>query len=68
MLFLDCTKYCEKHNVDIDTIIKRGWDCGVCWQDGRMFLAENAIRVNLALPLSKVEEAFDRLSEYVFID
>ena len=46
---------------------KAGWDIGVAWQDGRMFHGEYAIRMNLALPLSRVKEAFDRLSRYVFV-
>ena len=36
------------------------------WQDGRMFLHPCAIRMNLALPLIRVQEAFDRLDKYVF--
>jgi len=39
---------------------------GVAWQDGRPFHAEYGIRVNLALPFSRVQEAFRRLNEYVF--
>lgn len=31
-----------------------------------MFLHPCAIRMNLALPLSRVQEAFDRLDKYVF--
>lgn len=68
MLFLDCTKYCEEHHVDIEQIIKRGWEVGVAWQDGRMFQAANAIRINVALPTSRVQEAIDRLRKYVFVD
>lgn len=68
MMFLDCTKYCEQHQVDIETLIKRGWDVGIAWQDGRMFQAANAIRINLALPTSRVEEAIERLRKYVFVD
>ena len=39
---------------------------GVAWQDGRMFHGPCAIRMNLALPLSRVQEAFDRLDKHVF--
>ena len=35
-------------------------------QDGRMFHGPCAIRMNLALPLSRVQEAFARLDKYVF--
>lgn len=66
MLFLDCTRWCEAHGQTIDEVLKAGWDVGVAWQDGRPFHGECHIRMNLALPLSRVEEAFDRLDRYVF--
>ena len=66
MLFLDCTEWCEKHGKDIDWVQKAGWDVGVAWQDGRMFHGPCHIRMNLALPRSRVEEAFRRLDQYVF--
>lgn len=66
MLFLDCTKWCEAHGKTIDEVEKAGWDAGVIWQDGRMFHGPCAIRMNLALPLCRVKEAFDRLEKYVF--
>ena len=68
MLFLDCTKWCETHGKTIDEVQKAGWDVGVAWQDGRMFHGPCHIRMNLALPLSRVQEAFDRLNRYVFTD
>ena len=67
MLFLDCTGWCEKHGMDIGQVQKAGWDVGVGWQDGRMFHGPCHIRMNLALPRVKVEEAFRRLKEYVFV-
>lgn len=66
MLFLDCTEWCEKHGKAIHEVEKAGWDVGVAWQDGRMFHGPCHIRMNLALPLSRVEEAFKRLDQYVF--
>ena len=66
MLFLDCTEWCEKHGVSIDELQKRGTDVGVIWQDGRPFHGPCHIRMNLALPLSRVREAFHRLDKYVF--
>lgn len=66
MLFLDCTKWCEAHGRNIDWLEKAGWDVGVAWQDGRMFHGPCHIRMNLALPLSRVREAFERLDRYVF--
>ena len=68
MLFLDCTQWCEEHGKTIDELQKAGWDVGVAWQDGRGFHGPCHIRMNLALPLSRVEEAFDRLKKYVFVD
>ncbi|MCI5700617.1 MAG: aminotransferase class I/II-fold pyridoxal phosphate-dependent enzyme [Lachnospiraceae bacterium] len=66
MLFLDCTRWCRDNGKSVDQLLKAGWDVGVIWQDGRPFHGENAIRVNLALPLSRVKEAFERLDHYVF--
>lgn len=66
MLFLDCEEWCKKHGKTMDELLKAGWDVGVAWQDGRPFHGEYAIRMNLALPLSRVQEAFRRLDEYVF--
>lgn len=67
MLFLDCTDWCNAHDKTIDELLKIGWDIGVAWQDGRAFHGPCHIRMNLALPLSRVQEAFDRLQKYVFI-
>lgn len=66
MLFLDCTEWCEQNNRTIDELEKSGWDVGVAWQDGRMFHGSCSIRLNLALPYSRVEEAMKRLDQYVF--
>ena len=66
MLFLDCADWCAAHGTTIDGLERMGWDVGVAWQDGRMFHGPCHIRVNLALPLSRVEEAFRRLDKYVF--
>ena len=66
MLFLDCTQWCDRHGKTIDWVEKAGWDVGVAWQDCRMFHGPCALRMNLALPLSRVQEAFDRLDRYVF--
>jgi cystathionine beta-lyase len=43
-----------------------GWDVGVAWQDGRQHGGTEHIRLNVALPLSRVKEAFDRMDKYVF--
>ena len=56
MLFLDCTKWCEAHGKTIEELQKAGSDVGVAWQDGRRFHGPCHIRMNLALPLSRVQE------------
>ena len=66
MLFLDCAEWCAAHGKTIGQVQQAGWDVGVAWQDGRMFHGPCAIRMNLALPLSRVQEAFARLDKYVF--
>ena len=66
MLFLDCTRWCAAHGRTLDEVLHAGWDVGVAWQDGRMFHGPCAIRMNLALPLSRVQEALRRLDTYVF--
>jgi len=66
MLFIDCKEWLEKHNMTMDQLMKAGWDVGVVWQDGRDFHGQTHIRLNLALPLSRVQEAFERLDQYVF--
>ena len=67
MLFADCTGWCEAHGVTLDTLLKRCWDVGVAIQDGRPFHGANCVRMNLALPLARVQEAFRRMQEYVFV-
>ena len=66
MLLLDCEEWCRKHSRTIDELQTAGLEVGVLWQDGRPFHSPFGIRMNLALPLSRVKEAFDRLDKYVF--
>ena len=66
MLFLDCSQWCREHGRTIDQLQRAGWDVGVAWQDGRAFHGPCHIRMNLALPLSRVQEAMERLDRYVF--
>lgn len=66
MLFVDCTEWCEKNNKTIDEVEQAAWNVGVAVQDGAMFHGPCHMRINLALPLSRVKEAFDRLDKYVF--
>lgn len=66
LLFLDCTKWCEAHNKTLHELYLEGLTVGVAWQDGRDFHGPCHIRMNLALPMSRVKEAFERLDRYVF--
>ena len=66
MLFVDCSQWCEKQGKTMDEVLKMCHDVGVCVQDGRAFHGPCHIRMNLALPLSRVKEAFDRMDKYVF--
>ena len=68
MLFIDCKDWLETHGKTIEQVLKAGWDVGVAWQDGRNFHGMTHLRLNLALPLSRVQEAFRRMQEYVFVD
>ena len=66
MLLLDCEEWCRENGKTIDELQIAGLEVGVLWQDGRPFHSPYGIRMNLALPLSRVKEAFDRLDKYVF--
>ena len=66
MLYLDCADYLRESGKTIDDLLRAGYEAGVDWQDGRPFFLEDSIRMNLALPLSRVKEAFERLDRYVF--
>ena len=54
------------NEIDLNTLIHLGWEVGVMWQDGSQFIEPHSIRMNLALPLDRVQEAFARLDKYVF--
>lgn len=66
MLFLDCTRWCREHGRSIEELLRAGCEVGVIWQDGRKFQEGCHIRMNLALPFVRVQEAFRRLDRYVF--
>ena len=66
MLFIDAEEWCRAHGKTLDELLRAGWDVGVIWQDGRPFHGEFAIRMNFALPRSRIEEAMARLQKYVF--
>ena len=67
MLFLDCGDWCRAHGVPIGELQARGVRCGVIWQNGEAFVYPDSIRMNLALPQSRLIEALDRLKKYAFI-
>ena len=66
MLFADCTDWCAAHGKTIADVLEAAWAVGVAFQDGRAFHGKCHVRINLALPASRVEEAFRRLDKYVF--
>ena len=66
MLFVDCTEWCAAHGKTLDEVLKACHDVGAAVQDGRPFHGKCHIRMNLALPLSRVQEAFERMDRYVF--
>ncbi len=66
MVFMDCREWMEAHGKTLRELLKAGWDVGVAWQDGTQHGGTTHIRLNLALPLSRVKEAFDRMDKYVF--
>jgi len=67
MLLLDCGNWLRAHGKTLDELLRAGVEVGVLWQDGRQFNREDSIRMNLALPRTRVEEAFDRLRKYAFV-
>lgn len=66
MLFMDCTDWCAAHGKTIQELQEKGVSAGVIWQDGRPFHGSCHVRLNLALPKSRIKEAFSRLDKYVF--
>ena len=67
MLFLDCGEFCRARGVTIAELQRRGVRAGVIWQNGEDFVWPDTIRMNLALPLSRLREAMERLAKYAFI-
>ena len=67
MLFLDCEEWCRSRGISIRELQSRGVKYGVIWQDGTRFGGDYTIRMNLASPAGRVEEAFRRLRKYVFV-
>jgi cystathionine beta-lyase len=66
MLFPDCTGWCGAHKKTLQELEHLCWQTGVALQDGKMFNGQCHLRINLALPLTRVREAMERLDRYVF--
>ena len=67
MMWLDLAEYLETSGKSLNEVLHAGWDVGVGWQSGVQFEGPSHIRPNLASPLSRIQEAFRRMKEYVFI-
>ena len=67
MLFLDCHDWCAANGVSIGELQRRAVRAGVIWQNGEDFVWPETIRMNLALPLSRLEEAMERLKADAFV-
>ena len=67
MLYLDCGDFCREKGISIAELQARGVRCGVVWQNGEDFFCPDTIRMNLALPKSRLVEAMDRLKKYAFV-
>ena len=66
MLWVDCGQWCRDHGRDLLAVEEACWKVGAAVQDGRMFHGPSHLRMNLALPYSRVTEAFERMRKYVF--
>jgi cystathionine beta-lyase len=67
MLFLDCHDFCAEKGIRIDELQLRGVHAGVIWHNGEDFVMPETIRMNLALPFSRLKEALNRLKDYAFV-
>ena len=68
LVFVDCSGYCKRTGKTLDELLERCWDVGVGLQDGRGFHGPCHMRINTALPTSRIEEAIDRLKKHVFTE
>ena len=60
----DFTDWCKYSGKTLDELLRAGVEVGVLWRDGRQFHIPYGIRMGLALPTSKLQEALRRLEEY----
>lgn len=68
LLFVDCSDYCKRTGKTLDELLDKCWKVGVGLQDGRGFHGECHMRINTALPPSRIEDAIERLKKYVFTE
>ena len=61
MIFPDFSKWLEKHGRTIEEVYAAGIQSGVIWQPGVAFNDPKCIRMNLALPHSRLVDALNRL-------
>ena len=66
MLYPDFSAYLASRGMTLRELQLAGVEHGVIWQDGEPFMMKDTIRMNLALPQSRLEQALDRLDRYVF--
>jgi cystathionine beta-lyase len=65
MLFVDFAGWLEEHGKTLGELEEAAWRVGVAWQEGAMFHGPTHIRMNLALPTARLQEALDRLARHV---
>ena len=68
LLYVDCSGYCQRTGKTLDELLQKCWEVGVGLQDGRGFHGACHMRINTAVPTSRIEEAIDRLKKYVFTE
>lgn len=68
LMFADCEQWCRDHGKTMEQVLWAGRDVGLLWNDGRLFGGTHTLRINWAHPISRVDEALDRMTRYVFCD
>lgn len=66
VLLADCRAWCNEKNIGYEELVRKGWDVGVTWHDGRLFDCPGCVRIAVSVPHAQVVEAFERLDTYVF--
>ncbi len=67
MMWLDIADYLKASGRTAEEVVSAGWRVGVGWQSGSFFEGPAHIRLNLASPMSRIREAFERMEKYVFV-